>query len=57
MKRILYKQPESQLFEFDFCVELMQAASGQGSDMPIDGQIDPFGSQLMDDLLGGTIIF
>lgn len=57
MKRIPYKQPESQLFEFDFCVELMQAASGQGSDMPIDGQIDPFGSPLMDDLFGGTLIF
>lgn len=57
MKRIPYKQPESQLFEFDFCVELMQAASGQGSDLPIDSEIDPFGSQIMDNILGGTLTF
>ena len=43
MKKIQYQQPELQLFEFDFHVELMQAASGTGSDMPVDSEIDPFG--------------
>ena len=32
-----------QLFEFDYHVELMQATSGGGTDIPIDSEIDPFG--------------